>query len=277
MSNLRQSGMPFVQVLSWGTHVCIFYSSPQDLAKLLVPYFKAGLIHNEFCIWVTASDMPVASARKAMLAGLPETDHNLLTSQMEIWSQSEWYLKNRRLDTEGVQKTWMKKLSFALEQGYEGLRVCGLVPWLKGEQLKDFEHYEKKIDNAFARKRIVTLCAYSTQRCTIDELMKALRHHGFVLMQIQDKWQLIELSQRQPGVTSSEDYGMLTARERQVMRLISEGLTSAEIASSLSISVRTVEAHRSHLMRKLRLKNQIDFVRFALTANMAPQDRLRMG
>ena len=277
MSNLRPSGMPFVQVLSWGTHVCVFYSSPLELVKLLVPYFKAGLMHNEFCIWVTSNDLPVASARKAMRTALQETNHTLLPSQMEILSQSEWYLKHRQLDTENIQKAWMKKLSYALDHGYDGLRICGLVPWLKGEQIKDFEHYEKKIDKAFARKRILTLCAYSIRRCTIDVLMKALRYHGFVLIQIQETWQLIELSQRQPIVTSSEDYGMLTARERQVMRLISEGLTSAEIASNLSISVRTVEAHRSHLMRKLRLKNQVDFIRFALTANMTPHDRLRMG
>jgi DNA-binding CsgD family transcriptional regulator len=274
MSNLRPSGIPFVEVLSWGTHICVFYSSPQHLVKLLVPYFKTGLLHNEFCLWVTSKDLPVSDARKAIRKSLPKAEEIRLESQMEIFSQSEWYLKHQKFDTAGVQKAWMKKFSYAMDQGYEGLRVCGIVPWLKSKQLQEFEHYERKIDKVFARKRILTICAYSIRQYTIEELMNALRYHGFVLIQIQDHWQLIEVSERQPTVTSTEDYGMLTARERQVMRLVAEGMSSAEIASNFGISVRTVEAHRSNLMRKLRLKNQFDFIRFALTANMAPLDRV---
>jgi DNA-binding CsgD family transcriptional regulator len=267
--------VPFIQLLAWGTHVCVFYSSPQDLVKLLVPYFEAGLMHNEFCLWVTAKDVPISDARNAMRYALVKTDHARLESQMEILSTSSWYLKRGRLDTAGVQKAWIKKLSYAIEYGYDGLRVCGIVPWLKSKQFQDFEEYERKIDKTFARKRIITLCSYSIRKYTIEELMKALRYHGFVLIQIQDNWQLIEVSQRQPGLPTAEDYGMLTSRERQVTRLISEGLTNAEIASSLGISVRTVEAHRSNLMRKLRLKNQFDFIRFALMTSMAPPDRIK--
>jgi DNA-binding CsgD family transcriptional regulator len=266
MSNLRPSGIPFVQTLSWGMHVCVFYSSPQDLLKLLVPYFKAGLTHQEYCVWVTSNDLQITTARKAMHQALRKSNSIQLQSQMEIFSQSEWYLKHSHLDSEGIRKAWMKKLSQALEQGYEGLRFCGVVPWLQGKEFKDFEQYEKKVDRIFARKRIVTLCAYSIQKYTIAELMKVLRYHGFVLIQIEDNCQLIELSQRQRGIPSSKDYGMLTARERQVMRLVSEGLTNAEIATNLSISVRTVETHRSRLMDKLRLKNRADLIRFAVTS-----------
>jgi DNA-binding CsgD family transcriptional regulator len=235
------------------------------------------MLHNEFCIWVTSKDLSVSHARDAMRKTLLKSDHLRLESQMEFFSQSEWYLKHHRPDTVGVQKAWAKKLSFALEQGFDGLRVCGIVPWLKSKQLQTFEQYEKKIDMIFARKRIITLCAYSVRKYTIEELMNALRYHGFVLIQIQNNWQLIELSQRQPGLPSAEDYGMLTSRERQVMRLISEGLTNAQVGANLGISVRTVEAHRSHLMRKLRLKNQFDFIRFALTSNMGPLDRAKTG
>ena len=266
--------MPLVQTISWGTHVCVFYRSPQDLMKLLVPYFKAGLMHHEYCVWVTSNDLQVITARKAMRRALHKTDHIRLQSQMEIFSQSEWYLKHRHLDDEEIRKAWMKKVSHALEQGYEGLRFCGNVPWMQGKELKDFENYEKKIDKIFARKRIVTLCAYPIQRYTMAELIKVLRYHGFVLIQIEENCQLIELSQRQPDVPSSEDYGMLTPRERQVLRLVSEGLTNAEIALSLSISARTVETHRSHLMSKLRLKNHADLVRFAVTV---PLDRVEAG
>jgi DNA-binding CsgD family transcriptional regulator len=242
-----------------------------------VPYFKAGLTNNEYCLWITSKDLPVSHARNAIRKSLLKSDEIGLGSKMEIFSQSNWYLKHRRLDAEGVRKAWMKKMSHALEQGCEGIRVCGVIPWLSSKQLQDFEQYEKKIDKLFAQKRILTLCAYSTQNYTIEQLMKALRHHRFVLIQIGDNCELIELSHRQPVLPSSEDYELLTTREQQVMHRISEGLTNAEIASSLAISVRTVEVHRSNLMRKLRLRNQADLIRFALIAEMAPQDREKTG
>ena len=111
MSNLRPSGLPLVQTISWGTHVCVFYRSPQDLMKLLVPYFKAGLMHHEYCVWVTSNDLQVTTARKAMRRALRKTDHIRLQSQMEIFSQSEWYLKHRNLDNDEIRKAWTKKVS----------------------------------------------------------------------------------------------------------------------------------------------------------------------
>lgn len=59
-------------------------------------------------------------------------------------------------------------------------------------------------------------------------------------------------------------YERLTPREREVLRLLSEGYTSARIGSRLSISPRTAESHRSNVMHKLRLRNLLDLVRFVL-------------
>lgn len=56
----------------------------------------------------------------------------------------------------------------------------------------------------------------------------------------------------------------ITKREREVLKFIVEGYTSAEIAKRLYISVRTVETHRSNLMNKLELKNTAALVRYAL-------------
>ena len=50
-------------------------------------------------------------------------------------------------------------------------------------------------------------------------------------------------------------YELLTTREREILQLIGGGLTMSEISESLSISIRTVEKHRSNLMQKLKVKN----------------------
>ncbi len=62
----------------------------------------------------------------------------------------------------------------------------------------------------------------------------------------------------------------LTTREREVLRLAVHGLSSAEIADRLSISPRTVETHRAHLMQKLGLRTQTDLIRYALKRGIVP-------
>lgn len=55
----------------------------------------------------------------------------------------------------------------------------------------------------------------------------------------------------------------ITKREKEILTLIVEGLTSKEIAGQLYISPRTVDTHRTNLMKKLDLNNTADLVRFA--------------
>jgi DNA-binding CsgD family transcriptional regulator len=64
----------------------------------------------------------------------------------------------------------------------------------------------------------------------------------------------------------------LTARERQVLLLTAEGLTSKEIAGRLGISPRTADVHRAHVIQKLGLRNRVEAVRYALTTGMVPWD-----
>jgi two-component system response regulator NreC len=56
----------------------------------------------------------------------------------------------------------------------------------------------------------------------------------------------------------------LSERERQILRLIALGYTNQEIAGDLYLSVRTIEAHRRHILDKLRLSTRAELVRYAL-------------
>jgi DNA-binding NarL/FixJ family response regulator len=56
----------------------------------------------------------------------------------------------------------------------------------------------------------------------------------------------------------------LTAREREIVQLLAEGRSNKEVASSLAISIKTVETHRASIMRKLNLGSLSDLVRFAI-------------
>ena len=63
----------------------------------------------------------------------------------------------------------------------------------------------------------------------------------------------------------------LTARERQVLSLLADGVTSKQIASKLTISVRTVESHRIHINRKLGFGSIADLVRYAIRHGIVAQ------
>jgi hypothetical protein len=52
--NIRRFGIDITGDVPWGTQLCQFYQSKEDLLDILVPYFKARLENNEFCMWVTS-------------------------------------------------------------------------------------------------------------------------------------------------------------------------------------------------------------------------------
>ena len=68
-----------------------------------------------------------------------------------------------------------------------------------------------------------------------------------------------------PGATPSE-------RESEVLRLIASGYSNKEIAARLTLSVKTVEAHKANAMRKLGLNGRIDIVKYAILQGWLKDD-----
>jgi len=60
----------------------------------------------------------------------------------------------------------------------------------------------------------------------------------------------------------------ITQREREIIQLLAEGRSNKECASALGVSVKTVEAHRANIMRKLHLRSASDLVRYAVRNNI---------
>lgn len=108
---------------------------------------------------------------------------------------------------------------------------------------------------------------YVPKRAAPDELINAIRtvSEGQVFLYpslasrlVQDYLRRAE-SGDQPMVHDD-----LTPRELEVLTLIAGGLTNAEIAEQLVISVKTVDRHRENIMRKLNMHSRIDLVKYAL-------------
>jgi DNA-binding NarL/FixJ family response regulator len=62
----------------------------------------------------------------------------------------------------------------------------------------------------------------------------------------------------------SDELELLTPRELEVLKLIAEGHTSKEIATTLSLSIKTVETHRANILSKLGMRDRVDLTRYAI-------------
>ncbi len=76
----------------------------------------------------------------------------------------------------------------------------------------------------------------------------------------------------QKGLTRDAEYGTLTPREQEVMRLLAEGLAPKEIAERLYISPKTAENHRANLMKKLGLHSNVELIRYAARLGLIDLD-----
>jgi DNA-binding NarL/FixJ family response regulator len=83
---------------------------------------------------------------------------------------------------------------------------------------------------------------------------------------------LIDVLLQKTEEITLDPYETLTNREREILQMAAEGLTSAAIAKRLSISPRTAELHRSRMMDKLGLSNQTELIRYALKRGILPMD-----
>ncbi len=68
--------------------------------------------------------------------------------------------------------------------------------------------------------------------------------------------------------SSSERLDNLTLREKEILRYVAEGYNNNDIVERLNISIRTVETHKTNIMKKLELHNVVELVKFAIKNNI---------
>ncbi len=100
----RKSGISVVGDVPWGTHLCQFYKTKEDLLDILVPYFKTGLENNEFCMWVTSEPLNVEEAKTALGKVVKNLDDYIKKGQIEILDYRSWYVKSGKFDSDRVLK-----------------------------------------------------------------------------------------------------------------------------------------------------------------------------
>lgn len=116
-------------------------------------------------------------------------------------------------------------------------------------------------------------CGYVTKECAAEELIEAMHRvlQGEIYLCSTITGVVVgDLVGRLSGDDSTE--GILTMREREILQLIAEGKCTKEIAAMLNISLKTVETHRQHFMRKLNIDNIAGLVKYALREGLTSLD-----
>src|SRR5947207_15316685 len=103
-AKLRQTGIEALGEMPWGTHFCHFYETKQDLLDILIPYFKAGLENNEFCLWVISNSelLTMQEATGALREALPDLDRHLAEGSIEVVGHDEWFIEGGAFDLHRV-------------------------------------------------------------------------------------------------------------------------------------------------------------------------------
>ena len=188
----RKFGLSLIGDIPWGTHLCQFYESKQDLIDILVPYFAQGLRSNEFCMWITSPPLEVAEAKQALAKAVPNLDEYLSRGQIEIISYNNWYLLGGKFDSDRVLQGWVEKEQNAIKRGFEGLRLTGNTFWVERSLWKSFVDYEEAINNVIGEHKMLALCTYCLGNCSGSDVLDVVRNHVGTLLKQDDKWSVVE-------------------------------------------------------------------------------------
>ena len=195
MTDIRatSSGIPGIGKVPWGTHLCHFYRTREDLIHSIVPYFAAGLKNRELCFWGTASPLHVDDARAELARLIPDAAQQERQGRLEIFDHYEWYTKNGSGDP---VKDLVLLEQKALKAGFKGLRCGGNISWLTRKDCPAFTAYESRVTLAVRKRRILAICSYNIEQCEGPHVYESIRNHHLTLGRRDRDWEMMEAVSR---------------------------------------------------------------------------------
>jgi PAS domain S-box-containing protein len=187
---LRKSGIDIIGDIAWGSRICLFYQTPDELIDILVPYIKAGLINNESCLLITSELPDKKATEKILRKSILDFYTYVENGQIEIIPYTEWYIKNGSLNLPRAVKNWGEKLNQAIAGGFEGLRTSSNISWLKKKDWQRFTEFEKGDNDAISKK--LTICSYSLNDCEGPQIIDVVNNHQLALIKRHGKWDVIK-------------------------------------------------------------------------------------
>ncbi|PYK10866.1 MAG: hypothetical protein DME61_02305 [Verrucomicrobia bacterium] len=277
---LRDTGLEAVGEVPWGTHFSIFYETKKDLLEIVVPFFKAGLQANEFCLWIVANSelLTINEAKAVLYAAVPDFDRLLKNGNIEIVPYYKWFLTGRAVNVRKAIARFRQKVSEAANRGFSGTRLTGSPAWMRNNlRARSFREFEQKFDGQLTREQMIAACTFPLRLSGAEDILNVARTHQFAVTVRKGAWKRVEIAdiesaKREARQTTSPELDQLTFRQREILQLVAKGQNTKQIADLLGISVKTVEAHRLQLMRRLKIDNIPGLVRFAVRTGLVSSE-----
>ena len=271
----RATGIPLLEAIEWGTNICLFYETLNDLLQPTASFFKSGLDSHERCIWSVSAPVTVDLALDALKEQIPQIDTYLQSGAMYVTDEDQWDVRPEEFNLHRITSQWAAALSKAESLGFEGLRISGNASWLEAGHWEPFCQYDQELDRTVAGKKIIVLSTHSLSAKRAIDFSKVVRGHHFTQYCRNGNWEFPETPEFAKAKAEVASFTNsiqntagpfaslleLTPREKVVLAQIVRGGSSRAIALSLGISPRTIEFHRSNIMSKVGAKNVADLVR----------------
>jgi len=262
LADVTKYGIPGIDKVPFGIHVCHFYRARQDLVDALGPYFAAGLGNNERCVWVTRlSSDEAAAALGTVKIGL---DAMLDKGQMQIFDAKSWHASTRGMDENAVAQFWLHQEEQALSKGYQGLRTAVDTSFLYADDWDTLMGYEGAVSDAIRDRRILMLCSYDAHKCQACGVLEAVRAHQHALDRRDVNWEIDSL-------IGEEALQTMRTRLAYATQLATVAELSAAIAHELNQPLAAVAANASACLRWLSAMPP-DLERARLTAERIVRD-----
>ena len=255
-TGLRNTGVDVIGDMPWGTHFCLFYDTKVDLLETAVPYCRAGLQSEEFCLWVVAPPVTKEDALQALQQAVPDFARYLLGNSIEIVAARDWYLQDGTFDLKRVIAGWNEKLERASAEGYAGVRVTGDTAWLERKHWNDFCEYEDALNGSIANQRLSVLCTYPLAACGAVEILDVVRTHQFAVTRRRGGWHVIETAGHKQAKAEikrlNEDL-----EQRVIERTGQLAAVNEELTTEVQERQRAEEALRQAFDENKKLKDQL--------------------
>jgi DNA-binding CsgD family transcriptional regulator len=264
-TKLRRTGLSVLGDVPWGTHLCVFYETKQDLLDTVVPYFRAGLQDNEFGLWAVSDPVTVEQAHAALSEAMPDYQAYGARGQMQIVHGSEWYLCG---DLKRVTEGWDEKLTAARANGFAGMRTSGNAFWHETQYRQDYLAYEQELDQALVGRSMLILCSCSLLVSKAVDILNVAHAHHVTVARRNGRWEFIQST----GAPTSHS---LTLREVEVLTWVARGKSAREAGKILGITKRTVDAHVHAAAQKLGATARAEAAALAVRHHIVELDPAR--
>jgi PAS domain S-box-containing protein len=191
----RQLGINTKSHILWGTHLCVFLETPEELPSILGTYFKAGLENNESCLWITLGPSETQVAIAALKSLVTDLDYYMGKGQIEILDASQRYPGSGQTQADKLLSSLIEKEQQAINRGFDGLRISGNMLGLESRAWPNLAvEHETIMSSIVNGRRMIALCAYISTGHEAARVLDIASSHQITLVKHAGIWTALERS-----------------------------------------------------------------------------------